>query len=616
MFDYQKNIVQFTAPTGDKYTVDLAPRYEGQPTVAALTISNTLTSAPMPSTVDPVRWAAENGFTFGYDEPDQVQRMSEVLFKHREVFGDDANFGLFPVSMTIPTKGDAIAARVRAVPERYESVVNDEIERLLTLNVIEPCPDSHGWMSPIHVVDKKDGSPRVVVDFSPTLNQRIHDPEAFPSPNAEDLFNSLTRTNKFYSSLDLLSGYWELGLSPDCRHKTAFCWRGRVYQWARVPMGMRHSGNLFCKAVATALDSTGLDGANYRTYIDDVLMFADNFDKFISIHDNFLGALRRFGLRLKSKKCSIMQRQARFLGHLVSEGRIEPDPKMADDVGNMKPPTSKKEVCALCGSLGFIKSIIGTKLGDSIAATSFSETMAPIYDCLKQTTFMWPAAAQGAFDELKRRLSSKPFLSTFDPDRYCILATDASDRAAGCFLMQADDDGKVYAIGCKSKLFTASQTRWSTSTKEAFAVVYGVEAFSHFLRGRVFTLQTDHASLRFIDKTHFKNPMHARWQSRLQEFTFVCTWIPGIENGIADLLSRPFGCAKPDESEPKVACQLINIQDSDVKLVIPSHCINRILRDSTNTLVLVDPKAPGSAKRVLPSCFTKEADRALYGSSL
>ena len=123
---------------------------------------------------------------------------------------------------------------------------------------------------------------------------------------------------------------------------------------------------------------------------------------------------------------------------------------------------------------------------------------------------------------------SKPF----------IVQTDASDRGVEAVLSQCSADNHIHPVAYFSKKLLPREERYSTIEKECLAVKLGIEAFRFYLKGRTFTVQTDHRALVWLDKLKDTNSRLSRWSLSLQQYKFTVTHCPGVSNGNADALSR------------------------------------------------------------------------------
>ena len=601
-YSYVENTVTFSVSDGRQIKVDFninTPRkteVKSQPMclVADLSYAEAV-KVPKPA-LSPcdsdtaVSWAKSTfKNSFDFDDELQLRQFCSVLYKWRHVFGTSEKFGKFPIEATIPTQGRPIKLKPRNIARALREPAEREIARMERIGIIEECPNSHGWLSPVMAVPKKkEGEVRIVVDYKASLNTRVVNEQTFPSQSCDDVFENFSPGQNFFSCLDLAAGYWQIPLAKNDRHKTAFKFGSKLYQWTRTPMGLKHAGDIFTRALSEATTEFKLDDRHAVVYIDDVLLCHSNFDQFLLLHEQLFKALDHFNLCVQTEKCEFLKRKVKFLGRSVDSTGTRPDDKMAQGIIDMKPPTSKAEVRSFCGRINFLRQFIGAQMNKPLLAEAFSIKMRPIYDQLTAKTFEWGEPQQKAFEALKESLSSKPFLCHFDNELQTVLATDASDIGCGAFLYQVDKKGEVRPIGAKSRSFTGAETRWSTTAQEAYGIIFGCEAFEYYLKGRFFQIQTDHKSLQFLDRTSFKEDKISRWQDRLAKFNFAICWIPGTQNQLADMLSRPYGSPSPElgPSEPK--CRSFPIENTDLVVTLPSWVLPKLDLNSNKKLVFSD----------------------------
>ncbi len=148
------------------------------------------------------------------------------------------------------------------------------------------------------------------------------------------------------------------------------------------------------------------------------------------------------GIKLNLSKCSIGQREVKFLGHIVSEEGFRPDPGNVEAIVNMKPPTNVKETRRFLGMAGFYRKNID----------HFSHLTAPLTGLTrKNQPFRWAVDCQRAFEDLKDKLVTSPILVKANLSKRFILETDASQHHVAAVLLQDDDEGLPRAVGYFSK---------------------------------------------------------------------------------------------------------------------------------------------------------------------
>ena len=478
----------------------------------------------------------------------EVTLVADLLIDHGDAFAsEDAKIGLFQTPARIPTvEGKSVNQPQHPVAKRYESVVDSEIKSMLKDNVIEFCTDNKGWNSPVFIVDKSDGSPRFVVNFKKTLNMVLIEEETFPMPNAEILLGEIGIGNTYFGSLDVRSGYWHVGIHESDRCKTAFHWKGKTYQFTRIPFGLKTSGNIFSRAVNLAMNK--IPTSNNKTYVDDMLQHGKCFQDYFHVTKQVLQACIKSNIKLGGKKCAFLQKSAKFLGRRLNSLGYEPIPEYLQGIESFPPPTNRRELQRFIGRLVWVRSHMEPRTGEKIADNSFASLIKPMTAVLRLAKFSWDPKAQRAFELAKERLSSPPIFRFADFDREFVMITDASLVCVAAVLTQIGADGTPYLCATASKTLTDPMTRWSATERECYAIVFGLDKFSYFLKGRKFIIQTDHKPLTYLDTTTFRNSKIERWYNFMSQFWFTVQYLPGVDNHIADLLSRPSGVKAP----PKV----------------------------------------------------------------
>ena len=508
-----------------------------------------------------------------------ITKFADMLISNLSIFGSEGELGCFPTPVRIETKGDPINVRPHAIAQKFQPVVQGEVDKMLKAGVIEECKDPKGWNSPILCVSKKDGSVRVCANFKNTINKRLCRPDPFPAPAIEEIFNGIEDGNRFFSSIDLQSGYWQLTIREEDRHKTSFTWNDVTYQFVRLPFGYTASGACFSRAVATALTSVGFDRKKVIVYIDDIAILGNNIENFVENHEIVFKALKNFNLRLKARKCHFLREEIPFLGCLLSAQGRRPIPEYVEGIMNIRAPTNTKELKQTQGRLTWINAFIGSRMGEVIKSTSFSALMDPILNVSRNAPFKWTQEADKALNKIKERMTKPPFISFSDPSLPYVLITDASDVALGGMLCQKKGD-QYRVIGTCSKLFTPTERRWSTTEREAYSILHCIKKFSYFLTRNHFTVFTDHKSLVYMDRRTFNNAKVSRWQDELSRYSFHVQYVEGEENVWADWLSRPYtknrfanSSEEPEDFSP--AGKYIGIEGTKMKIYVPSWVLDK-----------------------------------------
>ena len=508
---------------------------------------------------------------------DENLKVSKLLFKYQKVFAtEESPLGKFPSEAEIPTNGEAKWVKQYSIPQMYEEKLDLHIQELIESGAIEPCPNPKGFNTPVLIRPKKNGDTRFIMDFKNSLNKVLSSSaDPWQMPAVDPIIARIRKGMKFFSSLDLKSGYWQIPIKPSDRHKTAFQPRDKCWQWTRLPFGLTCAGQIFSRCIAEALEIVK-NRNNFEVYIDDLLVFSSDFETHIATLDQIFAALQKYNLYLNPTKCKFLQPEANFLGRIFTRNGFRADPAHVQGITQLLPPTSLKELQMTLGRIVWMRHFVETRVGERARLTNFSTLISQMNLLNRKEnrkSFTWTPEADAAFQRVKKRLSTAPIIHFADFTQPFVLVTDASEVGIGAVLLQKAGD-KDCIVAVASQTLTSVEQRWSATEREAYAVVWGVEKFDYFLRARPFTVLTDHKSLTYIDRTTFKNPKISRWQERLEKYQFVVEYIEGDKNVFADMLSRPCGIRKAElsDADSKEAGEFYTFGESGLKIYIPSWC--------------------------------------------
>ena len=415
---------------------------------------------------------------------------------------------------------------IRQPPRRMPAARKEETRKLLQdmLRNDTIQPSSSPWASPIVLVQKKDGSFRFCVDYR-KLNA-VTRKDAYPLPRIDDTLDTLSGAH-WFTTLDLISGYWQVEVEPADREKTAFCTPEGLFEFKVMPFGLCNAPATFQRLMNSAL--SGLHGNSCLVYLDDVIIMGNTFLDHLNNLQHVFHRIRAAGLKLQPNKCALCQKEVSFLGYIISQAGISTDLRKTERVISWPLPTSKREVQQFLGLANYYRRFI----------KNFAKIANPLHKLTeKSAPFLWTAECQLAFDNLKHSLTSAPVLAHPDYSKPFILDTDASQTGIGAVLSQVQDDGCERVIAYASKTLSRQERHYCVTRHELLAVVTFVHNFRPYLLGRKFLLRTDHGSLIWLQ--NFKEPegQLARWITRLQEYDFTIVHRRGRNHANADALSR------------------------------------------------------------------------------
>ena len=459
---------------------------------------------------------------------------------------------------------DPVKLRPYRVPLQDRGVVDKAIDEMLKAGVIRRSQSP--WSFSLVIVSKKDGSKRLCVDFR-KLNE-ITKKNSYPLPLIDDILSLLGKA-KYFTSLDLKSGYWQVKMSEKDREKTAFaCHRG-LFEFNVMPFGLCNAPSVFMMLMNTVLE--GLEGFACA-YIDDILIFSETVEEHFEHLHTVLDRLQQHKLKLKLKKCQFFMDEIKYLGFVVGREGVKPDQEKVAAIRSMPPPTTVREVRSFMGMCSYYRRFI----------PSFSQIAEPIIALTKKyARFQWTKSCQTAFDKLKEKLTMVPFLAYPDPNKPYTLYTDVSDSCIGACLTQECDDQVEFAPGAKtekpifflSHKLSDTQRKWSVIEKEAFAIHYALQKLDHYLHNAQFTIRTDHRPLKHLLNSPMQNKKIQMWALGIAGYNCQIEYIPGPSNILADLLSRPpeSKTTEPCPVEDDIGTAEINDNTFEIGVIDSSH---------------------------------------------
>ncbi|KAL5488507.1 hypothetical protein EMCRGX_G017449 [Ephydatia muelleri] len=455
----------------------------------------------------------------------EQKRLIYALFiKYADVFPETkGDIGKTTLLQHKINTGDAtpVHQRARRIPVFQRGEWQKLVKEMLDRGVIQPS--SSPWASPVVLAKKKDGSLRFCVDYR-KLNA-VTRKDAYALPRIDDTLDALAGS-KWFSTLDLASGYWQVGMHPDDREKTAFCTADGLFEFNVMPFGLCNAPATFQCLIDLIL--AGLQWSACLVYLADIIIMGKSFEEHLGNLGAVLERLQKAGLKLKPDKCAFLQKRVLYLGHIVSDQGITPDPGKTAKVTSWPIPNCVIELQAFLGLANYYRHFV----------KGFAEIAKTLHELTKKDSgFQWSPHCDAAFKILQGKLTSAPILGYPDLTKQFILDTDASDLSLGAVLSQVED-GKEKVLCYDSRLLTKEERHYCVTRKELLAVVTFVCKFRPYLVGRQFTLRTDHGALLWLH--NFKEPegQLARWLGKLQEFNYTIVHRPGQRHSNADAMSR------------------------------------------------------------------------------
>lgn len=415
-------------------------------------------------------------------------------------------------------------------PRRFPEVVGREIERqceeLRLLDIIEPS--SSPWSSPVVPVRKKDGTIRMCVDYR-KLNT-VTKSDKFPIPNLNDAVFGL-HGMRYFTSMDLVRGYYHLPLEEDSREYTAFSTPRAHWQFKRLSFGLKNAPSAFQREMQSILSD--FPWRKVIVYIDDVLILGESFEEHLLLVEKVMETLAAHGCKVNLKKCQWFCEEVEFLGHLVSSAGLSKPPGYIETLDKFQRPTTVRELREFLGFVNFQRKFVPH-------CSTIMKPLSILTGGRRSTKLVWTDEMVSAFEKLKEEMRKNvtlAFPDYSDGSSPLELFTDASGRGVGACLMQ-QQSGALRPIAYASMAFTRAECNYNTLEKELAAIRWGVRTFRAFLFGIDFVVHTDHQPLVYLHNMQIVNSRLARTLQDLSDFNFIIQYTPGRTNTGADALSR------------------------------------------------------------------------------
>lgn len=436
--------------------------------------------------------------------------------------------------------------------------------------------------------------------------------------------------SKWFSVLDLKSGYYQIEMDEQDKAKTAFVCPLGFWEFNRMPQGITNAPSTFQRLMEHCMGS--LNRSEVLVFIDDLIVFSETLEEHDRCLIQVLNHLKEYGLKLSPDKCKFFQTSVRYLGHVVSEHGVSTDPSKIKAVKTWPRPQNLKELKSFLGYAGYYRrfvqdfSKIVRPLNDLMAGcppvrkrTKCEEVNRPYFNPKESFGDRWTVECQRAFEAIVDKLTTAPILGYADPKLSYLLHTDASTTGLGAALYQ-EREGQLRVIAYASRDLTHSEAKYPAHKLEFLALKWAVTVkFSDYLYGSEFTVITDSNPLTYILTSAKLDATSYRWLSSLSTFNFKFQYRAGAQNQDADGLSRrPNGQLTDDlesqkERERIKQFTLNHLEAEQGQQVMLPEVVKAICErhqiDQPSPVALVE--SLGVTADVLPQAFMDECDHGL-----
>lgn len=477
----------------------------------------------------------------GLTEEQAIQAKS-LLLRYSSLFSkDEGDLGCTDlITHEIPLQDEVpVRQPYRRLPPSQYDLVKKHIKQLLDSQIVRES--SSPYSSPIVVVTKKDGSIRLCVDYR-QLNAKTRK-DAYPLPRIEESLDALSGA-RWFSTLDLASGYNQVPVAEKDKFKTAFCTPFGLFEFNRMPFGLCNSPGTFQRLMERMFGDQRYHSV--LLYLDDVIVFSSSVSQHLERLEEVFSRLQQQGLKVKLSKCNFFQKQVKYLGHVVSAEGVATDPGKLEAVREWMRPMHLAELRSFLGFAGYYRRFV----------KGFASLAAPLHQLVSRLSgpkrkgktpqiplgSVWNETCEHAFESIKHRLIMAPVLAYADFTKPFVLEVDASHGGLGAVLSQ-EHDGKLRPIAYASRGLRPTERNmdnYSSMKLELLAVKWAVtEKFREYLLGSNFIIYTDNNPLSHL-QTAKLGAVEQRWASQLASFNFTIKYRPGRSNGNADALSRQY----------------------------------------------------------------------------
>ena len=459
--------------------------------------------------------------------------LTSLLTEFSDVFPDDLPPGLPPersVELKIDLEPEAkpIKRPIYKLSMEELNEVKRQIDDLLEKGFIRPSISP--WGSSVLFVPKKDGGLRMCVDYRALNKATIRN--NYPLPRIDEVWDQIGGS-KYFTSLDLRSGYNQIRIAKEDTEKTCFRTRYGAYEFLVVPFGLAGAPPIFQSLMNEVLRPY-LDRF-CLVYLDDILIYSRTREEHLEHIRLVFSQLRKHRLYAKLSKCAFMRSNLTYLGHNISNQGISVEERKIHAINSWERPQNVVNVQSFLGLCNYYRRFV----------PHFARIAAPLTDLTKKTNpFSWGSSQEMSFNNLKAALLKAPVLRCADYSLPFEVQSDASGVGLGAVLQQTDDHG-TRPVAYYSRKLNSAEQNYAPHEQELLAIVSALREWRCYLLGRKFTVKTDHKPLQYLQDQKQLSRRQARWILFLQEFDFNYVYIPGRSNHAADALSRSHAASRP-----------------------------------------------------------------------
>lgn len=480
----------------------------------------------------------------------EIPTIANIVEEFDDVFAKDrADVGCIHDAVHSINTGDCppIQQRYYRVTPWEKEVIDGLLEEMLTGGIV--VESKSPWSSPAVLVAKKDHHTRFCIDYRKLNAVTLDDP--YPIPRIEDALDLLEGC-RYFSALDVAAMYWHVKLSPEDQVKTAFIIPQGLFEFTRMPFGLKNA-----PATAARIMNKVLAGLNYVDcfiYFDDIIIFGRTKEEHDTRLKKVLTRLREYNVKLRQHKCDIGKESIDYLGYHISHQGISPSENNIASVLAIKKPNNVGSLRRFLGLCSYFRRFI----------KNFASLAQPLYALLKKDAkWVWNEKQSSCFAELKGMITRKPVLACYRTEGAVEVHTDACDHGIGAILYQEQENGEMKPVSYISRSLKSAEKNYGITEKECLAIVWSLQYLRHYLYGRTFVVITDHCGLCWFMSNGRVNSRLTRWSIKLQEFSFVVKYRSGKLHEDADCISRDSIEVENDHENLGTTSSVKSVEEND-----------------------------------------------------
>lgn len=452
------------------------------------------------------------------------KNLLDLCVKYSDVFAlssDKMSINNFYTQSLRLTDSDPIYIKNYRTPHSTKKIISAHVDKLIENELIEPSISNYN--SPVILVPKKSKDKtkkwRLCIDYR-RLNKKLV-ADKFPLPRIDEILENLGKA-KYFSVLDLYSGFHQIPLEEKSRDMTAFSTENGSFRWKVLPFGLNVAPNSFSRMMNLAF--SGLNASQCFIYIDDIIVTGASEIHHIKNIEKIFATCRKHNLKLNPDKCTFFKHEVTFLGHICSKDGIRPDSSKFRSIKSYPVPHDGDSTKRFVAMANYYRKFI----------PKFAILSQPLNKLTrKNAKFSWTEECNSSFNKIKQLLIKPNILAYPDFSSQFTLTVDASKAGTGAVLSQNDKP-----IAFASKAFNAAEQKKPTIEQELIAIHWAIKHFKAYLYGYFFIVKSDHKPLVYLFNLKDPSSKLTRLRLELAEYNFVIEHIAGKSNVVADALSR------------------------------------------------------------------------------